>query len=321
MMKFYMLLDFVGILRETLKLFLKNVKLMSCIILLIISLSSILLVSNMYSIKLSLIDFTLNAALLPSTVAGTPDFNHLLVTLKEDLRLFAGLEWLFISASCFASLFFTTASILASGVTYRGQDLSVKELLSRAVKSLKRPFVTWFYIALLDLGFYLFIIVFLLPLLLTFGLTYTTPAFSKTVFLLALVFQAYLAVVWNLALVVSVLEEKSGIEALGKAGQLIKGSTLRGFFLNLLSGAFSLLVFYGWHKTGTTVKSLNAAMIPLLLMNLISCFIRMSMLMIYTVLYHKCKETHGEELEMQGSTEYTKVATSASTPFISADVA
>ncbi|KAM1172621.1 hypothetical protein TB1_022171 [Malus domestica] len=317
MMKFYMLLDFVGILRETLKLFLKNVKLMSCIIFLIISLSSILLVSNMYSIKPSLIDFTLNAALLSSTVAGTPDFNHLMVTLKEDLRLFAGLEWLFISASCFASLFFTTASILASAVTYRGQDLSVKELLSRAVKSLKRPFVTWFYITLLDLGFYLFIIVFLLPLL----LIYATPAFSKTIFLLALVFQAYLAVVWNLALVVSVLEEKSGIEALGKAGQLIKGSTLRGFFLNLLSGAFSLLVLYGWHKTGTTVKSLNAATITLLLMNLISCFIRMSMLMIYTVLYHKCKETHGEELEMQGSTEYTKLATSASAPFISADVA
>lgn len=320
MMKFYMLLDFVGILRETLKLFLKNVKLMSCIILLIISFSSILLVSHMYSIKPLLIDFNLNAALLPSTVAGTPDFNHLLVTLKEDLRLFVGLEWLFISASCFASLFFTTASILASGVTYRGQDLSVKELLSRAVKSLKRPFVTWFYVTLLDLGFYLFIIVFLLPLLLTFDLTYTTPAFSKTIFLLALVFQAYLAVVWNLALVVSVLEEKSGIEALGKAGQLIKGSMLRGFFLNLLSGAFSLLVFYGWHKTGTN-KSLNAATIPLLLMNLIFCFIRMSMLMIYTVLYHKCKETHGEELEMQGSTEYTKVATSASAPFIGADVA
>ncbi|CAB4292812.1 unnamed protein product [Prunus armeniaca] len=151
---------------------------------------------------------------------------------------------------------------------------------------------------------------FLVPSLLIFDLTFTTVAFSITVFLLALVFQAYLAVVWNLALLVSVLEKICGIEALGKAEQLIKGSKRHGFSLNILFGALSLSVFCG------VLMSENAAMIPLLLLNSMYCLIEMFKLTTYTVLYHECKETHGEELEMQEGTKYTKVAF---TPLISAD--
>ncbi|KAH0993292.1 hypothetical protein GBA52_004775 [Prunus armeniaca] len=123
-------------------------------------------------------------------------------------------------------------------------------------------------------------------------------------------FQAYLAVVWNLALLVSVLEKICGIEALGKAEQLIKGSKRHGFSLNILFGALSLSVFCG------VLMSENAAMIPLLLLNSMYCLIEMFKLTTYTVLYHECKETHGEELEMQEGTKYTKVAF---TPLISAD--
>ncbi|XP_021825388.1 uncharacterized protein LOC110766378 [Prunus avium] len=317
MMGSFMLLELVGTLMESQKLCFRNVKLMSCIFLLIISLSSILFLSNMLSIKPSITDFALKANLLAMNI-GTPEFGNLLNTLKGDLRLFVGLEWIFVFAFCFFSLFFATASILASAVTYCGKDMSIKELLSRAVKLLKRPFLTWFYITLLHLGYCLFLITFLGPLVLIFNLTFTMPSLlSIIIFLLALVFEAYLAVVWNLALVVSVLEENCGIEALGKAGQLIKGLKIRGFFLNLLFGAVSLPVFYGVHKFGKTVMSSNAAMIPLLLLNSISCLIGMFKLMAYTVLYHDCKATHGEELEMKGGTEYTKVAF---TPLISADL-
>ncbi|BFG20797.1 hypothetical protein CerSpe_070710 [Prunus speciosa] len=314
----FMLLELVGTLRESQKLFFRNVKLMSCIFLLIISLSSILFLSCMLSIKPPITDFALKARLLPATSPGTPEFANLLSTLKGELRLFVGLEWIFVIAFCFSSLFFATASILASAVTYCGKDMSIKELLSRAVKSLKRPFLTWFYITLLRLGYYLFLIAFLVSLVLILDLTFTEPSLSSIIILLpAIVFEAYLAVVWNLALVVSVLEEKCGIEALGKAGQLIKGLRMRGLFLNLLFVALSYLVSHGVHKFGKTVMSSNAAMIPLLLLNSISCLIIMFNLMAYTVLYHDCKATHGEELEMQGDTENTKVAF---TPLISADL-
>ncbi|PQQ12509.1 uncharacterized protein Pyn_02402 [Prunus yedoensis var. nudiflora] len=306
----FMLLELVGTLWKAQKLFFRNVKLMFSIFLLIISLSSILFVSNMFSIKQLITDFAHETSLIPAMDVGTPEFANLLNTLKDQLRLFARLEWIFIFTFCFAWLFFATASISASAVTYCGKDLSIKELLSRAVKSLKRLFLTWFYITLLHLGYCLFFIAFLVPSLLIFDLTFTTVAFSITIFLLALVFQAYLAVVWNLALVVSVLEEICGIKALGKAEQLIKGSKRLGFSLNILFGALSLSVFCG------VLMSENAAMIPLLLLNSMYCLIEMFKLMTYTILYHECKETHGEELEMQEGTKYTKVAF---TPLISAD--
>ncbi|CAL8990830.1 unnamed protein product [Prunus brigantina] len=133
-METFMLLELVGTLWEAQKLFFRNVKLMFSIFLLIISLSSILFVSNMFSIKQLITDFAHETSLVPAMDAT-----------------------------------------------------------------------------------------FLVPSLLIFDLTFTMVA-SITVFLLALVFQAYLAVVWNLELVVSVLEEICGIEALGKAEQLIKGS-------------------------------------------------------------------------------------------------
>ncbi|BFG20795.1 hypothetical protein CerSpe_070690 [Prunus speciosa] len=280
-------------------------------------LCSILFLSFMLSIKPPITDFALKARLLPAMSPGTPEFAILLRTLKGDLRLFVGLEWIFVIAFCFSSLFFATASILASAVTYCGKDMSIKELLSRAVKSLKRPFLTWFYITLLRLGYCLFLIAFLVSLVLIFDLTFTEPSLSSIIILLPVVFEAYLAVVWNLALIVSVLEEKCGIEALGKAGQLIKGLRMRGLFLNLLFVALSYPVSHGVHKFGKTVMSSNAARIPLLLLNSISCLIIMFKLMAYTVLYHDCKATHGEELEMQGGTENTRVAF---TPLISADL-
>ncbi|KAF7839294.1 hypothetical protein G2W53_007776 [Senna tora] len=37
-----------------------------------------------------------------------------------------------------------------------------------------------------------------------------------------------LAVVWNLSIVVSILEAKSGVEAFGKASQLLKGMKMQG---------------------------------------------------------------------------------------------
>lgn len=303
-----MLLELVGTLWEAQKLFFRNVKLMFSIFLLMIYLSSSLLVSYIFSFNQLITDFAHETSLVPAMGAGTPEFPNLLNTLKDHLRLFR--LWYLIFTFCFAWLFFTTASISASAVTYCGKDLSIKELLSRTVKSLKRLFLTWFYINLLHLGYRLFFIQFLVPPLLSFDHTFTTAAFSITLFLLALVFQAYLAVVWNLALVVSVLEEICGIEAIGKAEQLIKGSKRRGFSLNILFGALSLSVFCG------VLMSENAAMIPLLLLNSMYWLIEMFKLTTYTILYHECKETHGEELEMQEGTEYTKVAF---TPLISAD--
>ncbi|PRQ37625.1 hypothetical protein RchiOBHm_Chr4g0404721 [Rosa chinensis] len=316
LMKFNMLLDFLGLLRESHKLFFRNGKAMSSLTLLIILVTSFLLVIHIYSLKPIITDITIKANFLAATSPTGAEFARLLTAMMYDFRVYLGLQWIFILGFSFTSFYFATASILASAVSYCGNDLSIKELLPRALRSLKRPFVTWFYITLLDLGYLSFLFAFVFPLVLIFNLKLTISAFTIVASILALVVRTYLAVVWNLALVVSILEEKCGIEALGKAGQLIKGSKLRGFFLNLVIATASSVLFVLF-RTVAKAMPIKALIIPLLLLNCISCLITMVLLMASTVLYYESKAIHGEELELQGSLEYAKV--SSATPLINAD--
>jgi len=68
----------------------------------------------------------------------------------------------------------------------------------------------------------------LIPLVLIFSDHITLSA--TIIFILTVVFLSYLSVVWYLAFVVSVLEEKRGIDALGRAAEQVKGLKLNGFF-------------------------------------------------------------------------------------------
>ncbi|KAK9931975.1 hypothetical protein M0R45_019228 [Rubus argutus] len=133
---------------------------------------------------------------------------------------------------------------------------------------------------------------------------------------MALVVGTYLDVFCNLALVVSVLEEKCGIEALGKAGQLIKGSKLRGYFLNLVIELW-YLVFSYLYQPDAKLMPAKALIIPLFFLNCFVCLVSMVSRMAHTVLYYECKAIHGEELELQGRLEYTKVI--SATPLFDAD--
>ena len=140
------LLGFIEILGESLKNFLKHVKLMAFITLLLLFLHSLLMLANIFYIKPLLNDLITNATSLQLATPDTPHFFSLVCALREDPHLFAGLEWIFIVTIYVTSLFCAATTILASGVTHRGIDISIKVLLLRVVKSWKRPFITFFYI-------------------------------------------------------------------------------------------------------------------------------------------------------------------------------
>jgi hypothetical protein len=300
----------VGILKESNKIFLKNVKLMAFITLIILSLHSLLFLSYTFSIKPLINDFIINATFLQITTPGTSEFAKLLIAVKKDVKLFVGLEWIFILATSITSLFSASITILAAGVTHIGEDISIKDLLLRIVKSWKRPFVTWFYITLLDLGFGFLTWATLSSFMLFFEGPFTSlPPYFWVILSLAMVFKSYLAVVWNLALVVSVLEERRGIDALGRAGKLVKGLKLRGFFLNILFALLSLLVAVpGFMLTNGKQSTALRVAIVLLFFNCLLVVITMFAMMAFTVFYYECKKNQGDEIESKESFEYTKIA-------------
>uniref|UniRef100_A0A2N9HBX9 Transmembrane protein n=1 Tax=Fagus sylvatica TaxID=28930 RepID=A0A2N9HBX9_FAGSY len=308
-MELYTVLGFVGILKESNKIFLKNVKLMAFITLTILSLHSLLFLSYTFSIKPLINDFIINATFLQITTPGTSEYAKLLIAVKKDVKLFVGLEWIFILATSITSLFSASITILAAGVTHIGEDMSIKDLLLRIVKSWKRPFITGFYITLLDLGFGFLTWATLSSFMLFFEGPFTSslPPYFWVILSLAMVFKSYLAVVWNLALVVSVLEERRGIDALGRAGNLVKGLKLRGFFLNILFGLLSSVAVPGFKLTNGKQSTALRVAIVLFFFNCL-LVVTMFAMMAFTVFYYECKKNQGEEIESKESFEYTKIA-------------
>ncbi|XP_028775410.1 uncharacterized protein LOC114732280 [Neltuma alba] len=228
--------------------------------------------------------------------------------MTSYFRKFAGLEWFFILALFMASVFSSAITILASAVTYAEANLSFRDLLSRVFKSCKRPITTWFYISLFNLGYIFLELSFILP----FSVNFSSPLFRPTTFAYVLLipvsaFQMYLSVFWKMSLVISVLEEKSGLEAFGKASQILKGLKLQGFLLNLVYGVPGLIAYIWFFRTKKRIGVYSSLLVDLIFWNVVSV-LNMSLMVAYTVFYHKCKQNHGEEVELQGSFEYIKVA-------------
>lgn len=320
-----MLMGFMEILEKTYKIFSRNGKLIPLTTLIFLLIESIFFLLNFFSIKPLVTrlarKFIVSLLLMAGNPAATPsDFTNLFTALEGDARIITGFEWIFLLASSFTSLLFAVATILASSAAFSGKGLCVKDLLSRVWKPCKRAFVTVFYVTLLELGYIFMSSSIMLPLVLILGVDLAKSSSYIAVFVLASIFYCYLSIAWNLALAVSVVEEKCGIEALGKAGQLVKGLKLQGFLMNLLFGILYGAAFQVMTRT-VNEKESQAVRISIALFSMdFMLLVKMFVVIAYTVLYHECKKSHGEEIEMQESMEYAPVPASYKPLIIRADL-
>lgn len=301
---------FMAMMKETIKLLSQNGKLMAFIAILHLFLYSLFFLLNTFSTKSLIYDLVLKMMDIASASPGTPQFANLLVSIKEDVGAFLGVELAFILIYFFISLFSKTSIIFISASSYSGDTLTVKELILRVAKSWTRPFVTGFYVTLLGLGYTtLFILPFVIPSLVF--LDHHPMACISILAVLALVvivFYIYLSVVWVLGLVISVLEESRGLEALGKARELVKGMRLQGFILNVVINILLLIL----SQVPQMIRFKQSAAKPIitgLIQLFFICLVSFFQYMAYTVLYFQCKKKHGEEIKLHGSMEYSEVPT------------
>jgi hypothetical protein len=208
-------------------------------------------------------------------------------------------------------------TVLASAFTYGEKYISIVKVLKETIKSFKRPLITGFYVTLFVTGYIFLFLMTLLPIVYVVdGPVWLSSAILYLCMLLALVFLTYLSVIWTLAFVLSVLEEKYGMEALGKAAKILKGMKLKGFVLNLV---FTILavVLLGVINLAMSKQSIWVQVSLGLITVVFSSLVRMIQLIAFTVLYHKCKKILGEEVQLHGSKDY---ATVASMPLINENI-
>ncbi|KAJ4888998.1 hypothetical protein Rs2_28746 [Raphanus sativus] len=302
--------EVVGILNESRKLFLKNKKLMFCVLVFPIFLNGVVYLFNVYAIKPEITSLIQESSLLPMMDPSTPEYLAHLMKVFEDFRQFVVYSYIFAAVCSIFNLLSVIIIVHASALTYKEDNVKIKEFPALPLKSLKGPLVTYFYIALFTLGYWFIFLIILFPLLLLSTNFGSLAAKSGALFVLFSVFESYLAIVWYLSLVISILEETYGIEALGKAAKIVKGMKPKLFILNLFFGLLS----FGFAQIVRRVdlkRSLAVTLTTgLVLMSLIAA-VRMFQLVTYTVAYFQCKSLQGKDVESLRDVEYTKLTSTA----------
>ncbi|KAL2481012.1 hypothetical protein Adt_33978 [Abeliophyllum distichum] len=324
-MEFHEFFSFLVILKESIKLLPKNGNLMALIVIISVVLNSILFLSFNFSFKSltnDMVGIFMNAFMpdpssfvpnqspfTPNTTSFMPDPTLLLGQggrLREDFALLLAVQMAFIIGAFFISILSTTATVLVSAMSYNDMTLSLTNLCSRIVTRWKRALVTGFYTKLHAIGYLFLVVALAAPLLMSANKATISAAILLGIS--ASFYFLYLAVVWILAVVVSVVDEYYGMEAIGKAATVIKSKRLHGFMLNIFFNLLGLIVVQGYRIILGEKGLLNLTIYGLFMM-VFSSLGNLFLGVAYTVLYFQCKKIHGEEIELYGSIEYTKLPT------------
>jgi hypothetical protein len=283
-------------------------KLIPLIAILTIFVNSFIYLLITISTKPLLTDLTKQSLLIITTSPTTPEFFNILIALKQDVKILFGVEAVFVLLNLTTSLLLSIVTVLASAFTYGEKYISIVKVLKETIKSFKRPLITGFYVTLFVTGYIFLFLMTLLPIVYVVdGPVWLSSAILYLCMLLALVFLTYLSVIWTLAFVLSVLEEKYGMEALGKAAKILKGMKLKGFVLNLVFTILAVVLFEVMVNLAMSKQSTWVQVSLGLISVVFSSLVRMIQLIAFTVLYHKCKKILGE-VQLHGSKDYAKVA-------------
>ncbi|KAL7587043.1 uncharacterized protein LOC111894826 [Lactuca sativa] len=301
-------LQFLEFLKKWMVIMSKNGKLMAIVTSIYIIIASLFFVLNISTVKPMIFDIVTKSMMLPSQDPQGLVFAQLQNTMQKEFKIFLGTELAFIVGLFITSLIAQNAIILLIGSAHKDEKISHINLILRMPQPLKRTFITSFHVTLLRIGFLYISFFFVMVLIIvTSGNKIVSKLILWALLILVVSMYLYFSVVWILSMVVSVLEECSGIEALGRAGRLVKGMKLQGFLLNLLLNLLSYVFFHFLSKMMMVKQpALTQAILLFFLMGFI-CSITMFTFQAYTVLYFECKKNHGEEIELHGSVEYSKI--------------
>ncbi|OMO56200.1 hypothetical protein COLO4_35751 [Corchorus olitorius] len=316
-------LGFFGILKESSKIIFSWRKIFSQITLAFILPLSFIFLAHIQISQFIFVDILRDQNALQNS-AGTPYSDKLSGAVSSKWVAF----WLFKAAYFIVflvlALLSTAAVVYTVACIYTGKEISFKKVMSVVPRVWKRLIVTFLWSFAIVLV-YNFVAVFclLLPVLIIYlGFSNVGVAIFVVLFLLYLAGLIYIAVVWQLAGVVSVLEDVYGIQAMKKSKALIKGKmgvALALFLLLILcfgviQTLFQFEVAFFW-SLSVGMRILIGILCLLLLFNAI-----LFGLVAKTVLYFVCKSHHHENIDKSILADHLEVYVGEYLPLKSKDV-
>ncbi|KAJ6405426.1 hypothetical protein OIU84_013395 [Salix udensis] len=269
-----------------------------------------------------------NEVELLGTEAGTKRYNQLSDHISSEFAYLCLFKVAYLILSVVFSLLSTAAVVYTIASIYAGREVSFKKVMSAVPKVWKRLMVTFLsiFVALLA-----YVAVAILVSSLVFMACFIFIGFSNlkvlysfgiVLLVLYLMGFVYLAIIWQLASTVSVLEEVCGFKAMTKSRALIKGKmwTAIIIFFNLaitsavVNMAFQNLVVHGVSMNMAGRVFLGVICSALFLGLFLFGFVTQ------TVIYFVCKSNHHENIEKSALSDHLEAYHGEYAPLKSKDL-
>ncbi|KAI6689493.1 hypothetical protein NL676_026321 [Syzygium grande] len=252
----------------------------------------------------------------------TARYNKISGILSKEWAVFLLFKALYFTVLLVFSLLSTSAVVYTIACVYTGREVAFRKVMSVVPKVWRRLMVTFLCIFVAMFGYNVVAVLVLVTCAISIGNTNLGVVIFVLLGIAYLVGFVYMTIVWQLASVVSVLEEDYGVKAMIKSKGLIKGkmvvSIIIFFTLNislyLIQFAFERLVVHG-PSTGTLGRFGYGAL----------CFLLLSMLILFglvvqTVIYFVCKSYHHENIDKSALSDHLEVYLGEYVPLKSKDV-
>ncbi|GLT74875.1 hypothetical protein SLA2020_466400 [Shorea laevis] len=269
-----------------------------------ITLTLILPLSFIYLAQMEVSDFLerriwLTEVRLDNTQVGTSRYHKLSDLLSTEWAHFFLFKAVYLTFYLILSLLSTSAVVYTVACIYTTRNLTFWNVMSVVPKVWKRLVITFLCIFVATFAYSV------TTILVIVSIAYFLEDMAGPLLILTLILYLvgfiYLTVVWNLACVISVLEESYGAQAMMKSRMLIKGKILitMAIYVKLslplffVQFAFQRLVVHGDLRSVEMVDRVCYAILCFLVLSILNLF----GLVIQTVIYFVCKSYHHENID------------------------
>ncbi|XP_040997131.1 uncharacterized protein LOC121243131 [Juglans microcarpa x Juglans regia] len=300
-------LGFFGVCREAYNIIYSWRKVFSHITLALVLPLSFILLAHMEVSEVLSSKIIHNEIVLGETKTGTFRYQRLSDILRSELITLWLVKAAYLIFSLIFSLLTTSAVVYTIACIYTGREVTFKKVMSVVPKVWKRLMLT-FLCTFLAYFAYNIVAALILFVSITFIILINIK-FLSLVYVPLVLYMAglvYLSIVWQLANVVTVLEDTWGFHALRKSRALLKGKMWVATFIVLLLGlcqfgiqiSFQMLVVHCGSLGAASRFAYGIICLVLLFMLLLLGFV------LRTVIYFVCKSYHHENIDKSALSDH-----------------
>ncbi|XP_027332412.1 uncharacterized protein LOC113847472 [Abrus precatorius] len=263
-----------------------------------------------------------NSIEMDETKPNTPQYNKLSDMISSEWITLCLFKIAYFSLLLIFSLLSTSAVVYTIASIYTAKDVTFKKVMSVVPKVWKRLMLTFLcaFAAFFVYNIVTMLVIFMWAV--TIGVKNGGVVVFVLIAILYFIGFVYLALVWQLASVVTVLEDSWGFQAMLKSKELIKGKMVLSifmFFTLVVSFVIIRILFKEMVVNGWSLGSVDRTFYGVLCFLLLSCLFLFG-LVLQTVLYFVCKSFHHQNIDKSALADHLEVYQGEYVPLNAKDV-